>query len=142
MKAFPNIQNWRFKKLHKPGSSFFFLKERKIFLPLRYEYAIQALEAGKLTYKQLESCRRTLRRGLGKAANIYFCIFPSVPVSKKPIAARMGKGKGGLSHWIAIIKCGKVLIEVKCSNSLSALMILTKASTKLPIRTKILTLLF
>lgn len=57
------------------------------------EYAIQAQESGKLTFKQIESCRRALRRGLGKSARILFRIFTSVPVSKKPIASRMGKVK-------------------------------------------------
>ena len=57
------------------------------------EYVIKADEPGKLTYKQLESCRRALRRGLGKAAEIRFKIFVSVPVSKKPVSSRMGKEK-------------------------------------------------
>jgi len=57
------------------------------------EYAIQAMEPGKITYKQIESCRRALRRGLGKTSRILFKIFPSVPVSQKSIASRMGKVK-------------------------------------------------
>lgn len=93
MKAFPNINNWLFKKLHKPNYNFQSLYEQKDFLPLQFEFAIQAVEAGKLTYKQIESCRRALRRGFGKHAKILFRVFTSVPVSKKPLAARMGKVK-------------------------------------------------
>jgi ribosomal protein L16/L10AE len=48
-------------------------------------------------FKQLESCRKVLRRGLGKSAQIYFFIFTSIPVSKKPVASRMGKGKGSVA---------------------------------------------
>jgi large subunit ribosomal protein L16 len=51
------------------------------------------LEPGKLTFKQLEACRRALRRGLGKSVRIYFHVFTGVPVSKKPVAVRMGKVK-------------------------------------------------
>jgi len=66
-------------------------------VPLRYPFAIQAIEAGKLTFKQLEACRRALRRGLGKAISILICVAIVTPVSKKPVAVRMGKGKGAIS---------------------------------------------
>lgn len=67
--------------------------ERKIFYPSAYEFAIQANESGKLTFKQLEACRRALRRGLGKSAKILFSVIISAPLSKKPVASRMGKVK-------------------------------------------------
>lgn len=73
------------------------LIERKIFSSLLYEFALQSIEAGKVTYKQLEACRRALRRGLGKKVSILFHVSIIIPVSKKPIAVRMGKGKGNIS---------------------------------------------
>lgn len=91
MKAFPNVNRWKFKKLHRPNSSFFSLTEKKMFFSMDGQYAIQALEPGKLTFKQIESCRRTLRRTLGKSAQIWLRVFTSVPVSQKSIASRMGK---------------------------------------------------
>lgn len=93
MKAFPNVNRWRFKKLHKSNNSFFTLLEKKMFFSIDGQYAIQAIEPGKLTYKQIESCRRTLRRTLGKSAQIWIRVFTSVPVSQKSIASRMGKVK-------------------------------------------------
>lgn len=93
MKAFPNVNRWKFKKLHKPNNSFFTLTEKKMFVALNGQYAIQALEPGKLTFKQIESCRRTLRRTLGKTAQVWLRIFTSIPVSQKSIASRMGKVK-------------------------------------------------
>jgi len=96
MKALPNISKWKFKKLHKPDFNFSKLCDHKFFLPSYSEYAIRAIEPGKINYKQLESCRRALRRGLGKIAEIKFCIALSFPLSKKPVASRMGKGKGGI----------------------------------------------
>jgi len=141
MKAFPNIQRWKFKKLHKPSFNFTKLTERKIFVPIQAQYAIQALESGKLTFKQLEACRRALRRGLGKSVRIYFHVFTGVPVSKKPVAVRMGKGKGGISYWIAIIKQGKVIVEVSTSSK-NIMFALTKAANKLPVKTAFLKLTF
>lgn len=67
MKAFPS--NLKFKKYHKANKSFLQLVEQKVFFPQSGEYAIQALESGKLTFKQIEACRRTLRRGITKAGN-------------------------------------------------------------------------
>jgi large subunit ribosomal protein L16 len=98
MKASPNITKWKFKKFHKANISLYKLSESKLFFHLNAKFALQALEYGKLTFKQIESCRRTLRRGLGKTAQIIFHIFPSTPISKKPLASRMGKGKGGISY--------------------------------------------
>jgi large subunit ribosomal protein L16 len=95
-----------------------------------------------LTAKQLESCRRTLRRTLGKTAKIWLRPFTSIPVSSKGIASRMGKGKGAVSHWIAVVRQGKILIEVGCSRSSWAYLALLKASSKLPIKTKVLDLKF
>lgn len=101
MKNSPNTMKWKYKKWHKPNYKFKSLIERKFFLPLNAQYAIQASESGKLTFKQLEACRRALRRGLGKSANILFCIFPSSPLSKKPVASRMGKERELLLYeWL------------------------------------------
>ncbi len=118
------------------------LTEQKLFFPIDGQYCIQATEHGKLTAKQLESCRRTLRRTLGKSAKIWLRPFTSIPVSAKGIASRMGKGKGAVSHWIAVVRQGKVLIEVGCSRSSWAYLALLKAASKLPIKTKVLDLKF
>jgi len=56
------------------------------------------MEAGKLTFKHIEACRRALRRSLGKKTKILFRVFTGIPVSEKPMAARMGKGKGSISY--------------------------------------------
>lgn len=91
MKAFPNLNRWKFKKLHRPNNSFFKITEQKLFFPIDGQYCIQAMEPGKLTAKQIESCRRTLRRTLGKSAKIWLRPFTSVPVTTKSISSRMGK---------------------------------------------------
>jgi len=142
MKSLPNLNKWKFKKLHKANSKFFILAETKMCVPLDGQYAIQALESGKLTFKQIESCRRALRRTLGKTAKIWLRPFTSIPVTQKSVASRMGKGKGAVSHWVAAIRQGKVLIEVDCQRSSLAHLALLKAATKLPLKTVILDLKF
>lgn len=68
MKQYPS--NLKFKKYHKVNYSFSYLLEKKRFFPIYGEYAIQAVDFGKLTFKQIESCRRTLRRGLKKKSQL------------------------------------------------------------------------
>jgi large subunit ribosomal protein L16 len=96
MKQFPS--NLKFKKYHKVNYSFSYLIEKKVFFPIYGEYAIQSVDSGKLTFKQIESCRRTLRRGLKKKSKLWIRCFTNAPVTQKPIASRMGKGKGNISH--------------------------------------------
>jgi large subunit ribosomal protein L16 len=68
MKSYPT--NLKFKKYHKANKNFLTLSEQKVFFPYKGEFAIQALEAGKLTFKQIEACRRTLRRGITKSGKL------------------------------------------------------------------------
>lgn len=112
--SFSYTNKWKFKKFHKPNYNFSYLLEQKDCVATRGEYAVQAAEPGKLTHKQLEACRRGLRRGLGKAAKILFNVFPNRPLSKKSLASRMGKGKGAVSQWVAIVREGKISVEVNC----------------------------
>src|SRR5258708_20044653 len=107
MKQFPSFL--KFKKYHKVNFSFLILLERKCFLPIKGEYGLQSITAGKVTFRQIEACRRTIRRGLGKNNFIWVCVFPYVPISQKPVAARMGKGKGAVSFLIAPINQGQIL---------------------------------
>lgn len=143
MKNIPNFQKWKFLKLHKPNFYFTIGYDHKFFFPQFFEYTIQAVESGKLTFKQLESCRRALRRGLGKTTQIIFCVSINYPVSKKSLASRMGKGKGSISYWIAIVKAGRIIVEIKsCLSPFKTLIIINKALIKLPLKTKILQLYF
>lgn len=87
---------WKFKKFHKPDYNFSVLLEQKECFAKWGEYAVQAAESGRLTFKQLEACRRALRRGLGKNVKLRWNIFPNRPVSQKSLGARMGKEKDRL----------------------------------------------
>lgn len=91
MKQYP--KNLKYKKYHKVNFSYSKLLDKKNFFPINGEYGIQAMESGKLTFKQIEACRRTLRRGLKKKSLLWIKCFTSRPATQKPIASRMGKVK-------------------------------------------------
>lgn len=138
MKQFPS--NLKYKKYHKINDSFLTLLDKKNFFLIKGQFGIQSLEAGKLTFKNIESCRRTIKRGLRKKGDIFIRVFTSIPVTKKPIAVRMGKGKGNISFWIAPIRKGQVLFEVDGVFSKNIYSTLKKAISKLPLKTRILKL--
>lgn len=140
MKQFPN--NLKFKKYHKINKFFTIVVEKKVFFPLDGEYGLQCLEAGKIKFKQIEACRRTIKRGLSKKDNLWIKIFTDIPVTKKPSSSRMGKGKGNVSHWIAAVSRGQILFEISISKINKALLIFRKAKTKLPIKTKFIKIIY
>lgn len=138
MKAYP--KNLAYKKYHKVNKVFLTLTDQKQFFLMDGRFAIQSLEAGKLTFKQIEACRRTLRRGFGKTVKLYIRLFTSRPVTSKSIASRMGKGKGAISHWIAPVRKGQILFEIICNSKSPVDLVLDRASSKLPIKVKYLNL--
>ena len=140
MKEFPS--NLIYKKNHKINYSYIKLLDRKNFFLSYGQFGLQSLNYGKLTFKQIESCRITIRRGLKKLGFIFIRIFTGIPVTKKPLATRMGKGKGNISHWISIIKKGQIIFEIGGINLLKAKDILKKCSNKLPFKTKIIKLYY
>jgi len=88
----------KYKKNHKSRSSILFLEEQKNFQPLRGFIALKSLENYKLTYNQIEACRKSIRRALKKKGIIFIRLFTNISVTKKPIASRMGSGKGSHSY--------------------------------------------
>lgn len=128
----------KYKKYHKPSSSSLFLSEQKNFIPIKGHIALKAIENGKITYNQLEACRKSVRRMIKKNGLVFLRIFTYHSLTKKPLATRMGKGKGSHSIWVAPIKKGQIICEVvnfflnKTNISEKAL---KSGSTKLPIKT-------
>ena len=140
MKQFPS--NLKYKKYHRV--SFFFSKtiEKKMFYLSNGELGIQSIESGKINFKQIEACRRTIKRGLKKIGYMWIKLFTNVPVYKKSLASRMGKGKGNLSHWIRPVKKGTILFEVSGLKWEKAQYILNKSKTKLPVKTKLIKIIY
>ncbi len=101
------------------------------------DYGLMALEAGWITARQIESVRVSLVRSIKKNGKIWIRIFPDKPVSKKPAETRMGKGKGNVEFWVAVVKPGRIMFEVGGAPAELAIEALRKASYKLPIKTKV-----
>jgi large subunit ribosomal protein L16 len=102
------------------------------------KFGIKALEATRLTARQIESVRQTINRQLSRKGKVWITIFPHIPVTSKPTENRMGKGKGSVDFWCAPVKAGKVIFELGGNVSeLEAKAALKKGCAKLPIKTTI-----
>jgi len=99
------------------------------------EYGLKAVERGKITSRQIEAARRAMTRHVKRGGKIWIRIFPDVPVSKKPLEVRMGKGKGNVEYWVAKIQPGKMLYEMEGVNEETAREAFKLAAAKLPFKT-------
>ena len=102
------------------------------------DFGLQALEPGWVTARQIEAARRAIVRAMRRRGKIWIRIFPDKPVTKKPAETRMGKGKGNVEYWVAVVKPGRVMFEVGGGLPEEvALDALRRAQYKLGIKTKI-----
>jgi len=101
------------------------------------EFGLQALSPVWLSSRQIESMRVTISRKLKKTGKMFLRVFPDKPITKKPAETRMGKGKGGVEEWSAVVKRGRVICEIEGVTEDQAKEILRSAAYKLPMRTKI-----
>ena len=100
------------------------------------EYGMQSLDRTWVTAQQIEACRVSINRFFKRKGQVWIRIFPDKPVTKKPAETRMGKGKGGMSHYVATVRPGRILFEVGGITKEEAQSALRLAAAKLPIRTK------
>ena len=98
-------------------------------------FALKALEPIWLTNRQIEAARQALTRHMKREGNVWIRIFPDKPITNKPAEVRMGKGKGNLEYWAAVVKPGRILFEVDGVSEEVAKGALELASGKLPIKT-------
>ena len=99
-------------------------------------FGLKALEPDRVVSKQIEAARVALTRYMKRQGRVWTRIFPNIPVSKKPIEVRMGKGKGSPEYYACRVKPGRILFEVDGVTEAVAKVALYKASGKLPIKTK------
>jgi len=102
------------------------------------EYALQALEPAWITSRQIEAGRRTITRTAKRGGKVYIRIFPHKSISARPAETRMGSGKGSPDYWVAVVKPGRILYEIKGVPTSVAQKALQLASAKMPVRTRIL----
>jgi len=101
------------------------------------DYGLQALEPAWITSRQIEAVRRTIMRHIRRRGRVYIRIFPDKPVTKRAAESRMGKGKGSVDHWVAVVRPGRIMFEMAGMDDQTALEALRLASYKLPIATKV-----
>ncbi len=100
------------------------------------DYGLQATEPVWLTSRQIESARRAMTRYIKRRGKIWIRVFPDKPITQKAAETRMGKGKGAVEYWVAVIKPGRVLFEMSGVSEEDAREALRLASHKLPVKTK------
>lgn len=98
------------------------------------EYGLQALEPAWITSRQIEAARRAIVRHVRRRGKYWIRIFPDKPVTAKAAETRMGKGKGAVDHWVAVVKPGRVLFELAGVGEEQAREAMRLAANKLPIR--------
>ena len=98
-------------------------------------FGLVAQTRGRITSRQIESARRAMTRYVKRGGNIWIRIFPDKPITKKPLETRMGKGKGIVEYWVAIVKPGKVLYEMSGVSQEVAREAFRLAGAKLPVKT-------
>lgn len=102
------------------------------------DYGLQALEPSWITARQIEACRRAMVRAMKRRGKVWIRIFPDKPITKRAAESRMGKGKGDVEFYAAVVKPGRILFEIGGdvveSTALEAMRL---ASYKLPIKTKV-----
>ena len=100
------------------------------------EYGLKAMEPGWVTNRQIESARVAINRHVKRGCKVWIRIFPDKPITKKPAETRMGKGKGALETWVAVVKPGNIMYERSGVDEAVAKEALRLASHKLSIATK------
>ena len=100
------------------------------------DYAIQACEPGWIKSNQIEAARIAMTRYIKRGGQVWIKIFPDKSVTKKPAETRMGSGKGSPEYWVAVVKPGRVMFELKGVDEVTAREAMRLAQHKLPIKTK------
>ena len=101
------------------------------------EYGLKALECGWITSRQIEAARIAMTRFIKRGGKFWIRMFPDKPITKKPAETRMGKGKGAPEEWVAVIKPGKIMIEMEDVPLATATEAMRLASMKIGIPTKL-----
>ena len=99
-------------------------------------FGLKAVEPERVTARQIEAARRAMTRHMKRSGRVWIRVFPDVPVSKKPIEVRMGKGKGTPELWVCRVKPGRIMFEIDGVPVEVAREALELAAAKLPIKTR------
>ena len=121
----------KFRKMHKG-------RNRGLSIDTNIDFGIfglKAIDRGRITARQIESARRAITRYIKRQGKMWIRIFPDKPITQKPLEVRMGKGKGNVEYWVALIQPGTVLYEMDGVSEELAREACKLAAAKLPIKT-------
>ena len=122
----------KYKKYQKGRISYNFNYSQNFkFAP----YALVATSSARIRSSHIYAAQLAIKRKILRDGKLYTRIFPHIPVTKKPLEVRMGKGKGAISYWMTRVKPGTFLFELNCSNPELAKIAFKVASSKLPVKT-------
>ncbi|MCV2525626.1 MAG: 50S ribosomal protein L16 [Candidatus Lightella neohaematopini] len=121
----------KFKKMHKGRNRGLTMNSNINFGC----FGMKSVNHGRITAKQIESARRVITKIMKRQGKIWIRIFPDKPITKKPLEVRMGKGKGNVEYWVALVKPGKIIYEISGVTEEIAKEAFKLATTKLPIKT-------
>ncbi len=99
-------------------------------------FGLKTVDAGFITNRQIEAARIAMTRFMKREGNVWIRIFPDKPVTRKPQEVRMGKGKGALDHYVAVVSPGRIMFEIDGVNEETGREALRLAAQKLPVLTK------
>ena len=99
-------------------------------------FGLKTLEPGWITSRQIEASRIAVTRYMKREGKVWIRLFPDKPVTSKPAEVRMGKGKGAPSHWVAVVKPGKIMFEADGVSYEIAKEAMRLAAQKLPVKCK------
>ncbi len=100
------------------------------------EFGLKALGCARITARQIEAARRAVNRYIKRGGKVWIRLFPDKPITKKPIEVRMGKGKGNVEYWVALVQPGRVMFELEGVSPEVAREAFRLAASKLPIKTE------
>lgn len=124
----------KYKKVRKGKLSKYNYKTNKLSFG---SIGLKASDSGLLSARQLEAARQAIVRKIKRKGKLWIKIFPSLPITKKPIEVRMGKGKGAVSHWVARVRGGTTIFELYGVAENIAISAFKTGSAKLPIKTRV-----
>lgn len=122
----------KYRKMHKGRNRGVATRGDKVSFG---EFGLKATQRGRITARQIEAARRAMTRHINRGGKIWIRIFPDKPITKKPIEVRMGKGKGNVEYWVALIQPGRMLYEMEGVPEDLAREAFRRASAKLPVGT-------
>jgi len=122
----------KFRKQHKGRNTGIAVRGSSVSFG---EFGLKSTSRGRLTSRQIEAARRTITRHVKRGGKLWIRVFPDKPITKKPLEVRMGKGKGSVEYWVAQIRPGTMLYEIKGVSEELAREAFTLAAAKLPVKT-------